>query len=156
MLSQASFETQIEVVSTRLACVSGIKNVRFRQSNETKHESSEITFIIETTPEIQRETLITWSPNYQEPLLYFRTLIVEHDQEGQVEIWRRSYDTRYVPMTHPEYSITLTQLSSGNWWFVHPCDTSEILQNSSEGEYLANWCSIFLSLLVPLSVNEFC
>lgn len=96
-----------------------------------------------TLPQYQYEILIHYSRNYQQPVLCFNKFDVTVNSEGFEVLQPAKPDL-------PQFETSVTQIGAKTYWFIHPCDTKELLSASPGADYLLNWCSVYLGQLVDM------
>jgi hypothetical protein len=76
-----------------------------------------------------------------------QVLVDESTSFEDIESWSSvttESEIHQVIKLRPEFQIALKDVPRyGIWWFIHPCDTTKLLQNSPADEFLVNWFSIY-------------
>lgn len=123
-----------------------ISSITVKRIKSISKESNYLKLIYNVTKDTIYEIsiLIKYKINYQSPVLYFRvSKLIDNDIETWINL---SNESEIINLIHlrPEFQISIKDLNElGIWWFIHPCDTSELLQNTSNDQYLINWFSIY-------------
>lgn len=101
--------------------------------------------------------MIRYSESYSSPVLYFQLYepYTKYENDIEIESTRPCYRIdQVIELTQiKNFSISMIQCEGQNWWFLHPCNTDEVLQNTDRSHYLINWFSVYGGALFDIRVG---
>lgn len=158
MINEEQYNKQLITLETKLSNLPHLKNLQLITLPITS--KSIITF--QTTPNdsITQSFMIRYNDNYQSPILYFKIMKLELVSQDflEFESWKPIINPDQIKelTNQDQYQFGMTQVEDtrGTWWFIHPCDTTEILQNSTNEEFLINWFSVFGGLFINFKIDD--
>lgn len=161
MISEAQYNEQLPGLLSRMAKLSAIKSI---QQSTTSFSSKDLIKGTSSPSHVNTpghiQFMIRYNNNYTSPILYFKYFkpqyIIQDDMEIETSTSINKLEEIQSFLQIPsEFPISLGQCEDETWWFIHPCNTSDFLQNSEEQDYLNNWFSVYGGILFNVRVDEF-
>lgn len=169
MITEFQYNLQLPHLLNHLTRLPSIKSVQQEIIHETSsHEKHIIKGTINPTQSTSSSPsspslinfMIRYNDNYNQPILYFQLLIphFSKDHDFEFESLKLTYSSNDIEQLFlkSKYNLhfSLVQINEQNWWFLHPCNTNDFLQNSSKENFLIDWFVIYGGCLIEIRVDD--
>lgn len=165
MLTEGQYNSQLPILYNRLSHCYFIKSITQSITKSSQHIITGTSSITKDETHVQLHFLIRYNANYSSPTLLFQVYKPTESIESGilVELSKITYQHSDIErlIRDKRFKYTLTQIDheegGGNWWFIHPCNIKELVQEieeNNEASWLINWFSVYGGVLFDIRVDE--